>query len=125
MRPALALISALLLAALAAAPVSAKPPTKEPQGPVFAEFAAGEVCDFNLREESLDSRAKTITFDRRDGAFKQNLSGRLVERLTNLDTGASIVRNSSGPAKVFVNDVGHFVIKYGGSSVPPILDGRV
>ena len=92
-----------LLVLLAAAPVSAAPPTKEPQPPVFDEFAAGDVCDFAIRVESLESKAKSIAFDRRDGALKVNLSGSLVEQLTNLDTGASVVRQSSGPAKVSLN----------------------
>src|SRR4051794_9141549 len=100
MRRALTLIPAALLVLMVAAPVSAKPPTNEPQGPVFDEFAAGDVCDFALRVESLESRAKSITFDRHDGALKVNLSGSLVEQVTDLDTGASVIRQSSGPAKV-------------------------
>lgn len=125
MRPALALISALFLALLAAAPVSAAPPSKEPQGSDPVEFAPGEVCDFGLRQEIVATKAKTITFDRRDGAFEQNLSGLIVEKVTNLDTGASLVLQSSGPAKVFLNDVGHLVIRYGGASVLPFFDGDV
>ncbi len=125
MRRALTLIPAVLLVLMVAAPVSAKPPTKDPQGPVSTEFAAGEVCDFPVRQESLESRAKTITFDRRDGAFKQNLSGTIVEQLTNLDTGASVIRRSSGPGKVSVNDAGHVVLTFGGASVLPFFDGDV
>jgi hypothetical protein len=125
MRPALALISGLLLTLLMATPVSAAPPTKEPQGPAAADYAAGEVCDFNLRQETVATMAKTITFDRRDGAFRQNLSGMIIERVTNLDTGASLVLQSSGPAQVFVNDVGHIVLKFGGASVLPFFNGDV
>jgi hypothetical protein len=125
MRRDLALFAAALLVLLLAAPASAAPPTKEPQSPVVNEFAPGDVCDFAVRQESLVSKAKTITFDRRDGAFGQNLSGAIIERVTNLDTGASIVLQSSGPAKVFVNDAGHIVLRYGGASVLPFFDGDV
>ena len=118
MRRALTLVFASLLVLLVAAPVSAAKPTKEPQGPVLNEFAAGEVCDFPVRVESLETKAKAITFDRRDGALKVNLSG-------SLDTGASVVRQSSGPAKVFLNDAGHIVLRYGGASVLPFFDGDV
>jgi hypothetical protein len=125
MRRALTLVFASLLVLLVAAPVSAATPTKEAQGPVLNEFAAGDVCDFAVRVESLETNAKAITFDRRDGALKVNLSGSLVEQMTNLDTGKSIVRQSSGPAKVFQNDAGHIVLKYGGASVLPFFDGDV
>ena len=57
--------------------------------------------------------------------FKVNLSGSLVEQLTNLDTGVSVVRQSSGPAKVSLNDAGHVVFRYGGASVLPFFDGDV
>jgi hypothetical protein len=125
MRRVLTLIPAALLVLMVAAPVSAKPPTKEPQSPVFDEFAAGDVCDFAVRVESLASKAKSITFDRRDGALKVNLNGTLVERVTNLDTGASVIRQSSGPVKVSLNDAGHVVLDYGGASVLPFFDGDV
>jgi len=125
MRRALTLIPAVLLVLMAAGPVSATPPTKEPEPPVSDEFAAGDVCDFAIRVESLESKAKTILFDRRDGALKVNLSGSLVEQITNLDTGASVIRQSSGPAKVSLNDAGHVVFKYGGASVLPFFDGDV
>jgi len=125
MRRALTLGPAVLLVLAFAAPVSAAPPTKEPQGPVFDEFAAGDVCDFAVRVESLDSKAKAILFDRRDGALVVNLSGSLIEQITNLDTGASVIRQSSGPAKVSLNAAGHVVLKYGGASVLTFFDGDV
>ena len=49
------------------------------------EFLAGEVCDFAVRLENAGN-PKAITFARRDGQFKQNLSGRIVTTVTNLDT---------------------------------------
>ena len=125
MRRALTLIPAALLVLAVASPASAAPPVKEPQGPILNEFAAGDVCDFPVRVESLQSKAKSITFDRRDGALKVNLSGALIERVTNLDTGASVIRQSSGPAKVSVNDAGHVVLTYGGASVLTFFDGDV
>jgi hypothetical protein len=125
MRRALTPAFATLLVLAFASPVSAAPPTREAQGSFVNDFAAGDVCDFAVRTESVVTNATTTTFDRRDGAFRQNLSGRLVERVTNLDTGASVIRNSSGPAKVFVNDASHVVLTYGGASVLPFFDGDV
>ena len=113
MRRALALVTSFLLLLLAAAPASAAPPTREPFAPLVAEYPAGEVCDFDLLVESTELKAKAITFDRRDGAFRQNLTGRIVQRATNLETGASVTRNSSGPGKVSINDAGHVVIGFG------------
>jgi hypothetical protein len=125
MRRAYRIIAALFLVLVSAAPVSAAPPTMESTGPIVEEYPAGVTCDFAVRLESIVSKAKTITFDRRDGSFAQNTSGTIVERVTNLDTGASVVRNSSGPGKLGLNSAGHVVIRFGGASVLTFFDGDV
>lgn len=125
MRRFLTLLAPIVLVLVLASPVSAAPPTKEPQQAFSVDFAPGEVCAFAVRQETTEISAKTITFDRHDGAFRQALSGRIVERITNLETGASVIRKSSGPAKVSINAAGHLEIKFGGSSVVPFFEGDV
>ena len=125
MRCALTLVAPLVLVLAAAAPASAAPPAHDPFAPLNVDFAAGEVCDFNLRLESTELKAKAITFDRHDGAFRQNLTGMIVQRATNLDTGASVTRNSSGPGRVSINAAGHVVISFGGASLLTFFEGDV
>ena len=120
----LASLSALLLVVAAASPAMAKPPTKEPIPTDTQEFAAGEVCDFAVRLEN-EGKPKAITFDRKDGELKENLTGRIVATVTNIDTGASVTRNSSGPGKVSVNAAGHIVLRFGGASVFVLFEGDV
>jgi hypothetical protein len=120
----LASLATLVLVAAAAAPVLAAPPTKEPLPTDSSEFAAGEVCDFAVRIDYV-GKPKAITFDRRDGQFKQNLSGHLVATVTNLDTGDSVTRNASGPGKITVNAAGHTVLRFNGASVFTLFEGDV
>ena len=125
MRPALTLLAPLVLVLATAAPANAAPPTREPFQPLFIEFAAGEVCDYPVRIESTELKAKSITFDRRDGVFGQNLTGRIVLTVTNLANGASASFNASGPGKASVNEAGHFVVRSGGSTLAWFFDGDV
>ncbi|TMF35805.1 MAG: hypothetical protein E6I26_09565 [Chloroflexi bacterium] len=125
MRRALTLLAPFVLVLATAAPASAAPPTREPFQPLFVEFAPFEVCDFAVRIETTELNAKSITFDRRDGQFRQNLNGRIVEMATNLETGASATFNSSGPGKVWLNEAGHVVARFGGSSLIFFFDGDV
>ncbi len=119
----LASVTALILIAAVAAPVSANPPTKEPTPNGASDFDAGVVCDFPVRLDYPVFKAKLITFDRKDGQFRQNLSGHAVATVTNLATGASATRNSSGPGKVAINAAGHAVISINGGSVLAFFDG--
>ena len=125
MRPiTLASLSAILLAGLVAGSVSAAKPIKSPTPLEPAEFRAGVTCDFAVRLESV-GKPKSITFVRRDDALKVNSSGRIVTTITNLDTGASVTRDSSGPSHVSRNAAGHVVLRYGGATVFPLFDGDV
>jgi hypothetical protein len=95
----------LALLALFAPTATADKPLKEPlPPPEDAVHPAGLVCPFPLGEEVLSNRGKSITFS--DGS--QLVTGTLKERLTNLDTGESIVVNISGPGTFTVEgDVLH------------------
>ncbi|MFL5777550.1 MAG: hypothetical protein ACJ761_01285 [Chloroflexota bacterium] len=104
-------------------PALAAKPEKAARSADSATFAAGDVCDFPLRLDYPDARLHAIVFDRRDGAFRENVGGRLVARATNLSTGASVTRNSSGPARLWVASDGQLVVRYGGSSLFPFFDG--
>ena len=118
------LLPVVLLLGLAV-PVSAAPPQREPFEATNSEFGSEEVCDFPVRVETIVMDAKTITFDRRDGLFRQVVNGRIVTRVTNLETGASMTLNSSGPGVVTQNAAGHTVYAYGGSSVLTFFEGDV
>jgi hypothetical protein len=120
----LASLSALLLAAALAGPAAAAKPIKEPTPLDPSEIPAGVTCDFAVRIESV-GKPKSITFDRRDGALRVNSSGRIVSTITNVDTGASVTRDSSGPGRVSRNAAGHIVLRYGGATVFPLFDGDV
>jgi hypothetical protein len=93
------------LLALLAPAAAADKPLKEPLPPLEdAVYPAGLICPFPLLEEVLVNRGKSITFS--DGS--QLVTGTLKERLTNLDTGESIVVNISGPGTFTVEgDVLH------------------
>lgn len=95
----------LALLALFTTTATAGKPLKEPlPPPEDAIHPAGLVCPFALGEEVLSDRGKSITFS--DGS--QLVTGTLKEKLTNLDTGESIVVNVSGPGKFTVEgDVLH------------------
>jgi hypothetical protein len=110
-----------LLLLLSAVPVTGAQPVKEYLTPSDAVFAAREVCPFAIRLHPEEFDAKTISFVRRDDRFRVIESGRIVMRSTNLKTGASVVRNSSGPAKYSINAAGHLVLSLGGSSVLPFF----
>ena len=86
----LALASALLLAqpAIAAKPVREDVP--------FEPFVlSADVCGFEVLHEAVVNKTKQLTFS--DG--RQQTSGVLKLRLTNLETGESIVVNASGPGR--------------------------
>lgn len=119
------LVAPFALVLATASPASAAPPSHEPSEPIVQEFAAGEVCDFPVRVESTEIKAKVTTFDRRDGAFVQNMTGTVVQKATNLESGAWVIRKSSGPGRLTINDAGHVVIRFGGSSLLTFFEGDV
>lgn len=68
-------------------------PEKEPLPFEPTEFAAGEVCPFAIRIESVANNATIKVF----ASGREIITGRLTLRLTNLEADRSIVVNASGP----------------------------
>lgn len=84
----------------------------EPLPPEF--YPAGVVCDFDLTIETLVDSGRSITFPAdEDGAVRQLIVGRLVMRVINEATEASLTLNVSGPGK-FVYDGEVLHIRGGG-----------
>jgi hypothetical protein len=101
-----------LVFALAAA-ILVLPSTSAVAGAPIREFLPAEdlliegSCDFPILAEVLVNEEHTITFfDSEGNPTTQIVQGRLVVRLTNTETGESIVRNISGPGTfTFTEDV--------------------
>jgi len=103
----LAILGAIALVAVAAAPVLAGgKPVKASDGSLPpVTYPAGEVCDFDLLYEDILNTSHSLTFPAADdGAERVLFGGRIVLRLTNLDTGASRIYNASGPGTFTFGD---------------------
>ena len=71
------------------------------------DFAAGLACSFELAGEPVISKEVVTTYPAdANGDVKTEITGRLVARLTNVDTGTSIVRNLSGPVTIVIHPDG-------------------
>jgi hypothetical protein len=87
-RSILAIPASLLAIALATGPVAAAKPdrsfTGSPEGCIT--FAAGELCDFGIQIDFLVDREYLTTFFDKDGnVARDNFTGSLRVRITNLD----------------------------------------
>src|SRR5690349_21138960 len=77
---------------------SASGPTREPTNNQPFVFPAGVACPFSLGVGIVTDRETTTTWPAdRHGDVRSHVSGKLVLRLTNEDTGASLVVDASGP----------------------------
>lgn len=86
------------------------------------EFAAGELCPFAVRIEAVENKEIATTFTDKDGnPTRQLITGRLVMRITNLATGASIVRNVSGPGMLTFHADGTLTVVLRGGSLLYLL----
>ena len=110
MRRSLALVAFALMAVMAAPSVAwadAPPPTVEEQPEFNVKFAAGEVCDFELRIRSLQNDIVDKTFFDAHGDPKRVVSkGTLIVKVRNLETRDWLIRNASGPVFVRINPDG-------------------
>lgn len=117
----LVLASALLL--VSAVPVAADgKPTRVflPAGTVTT--TAGQVCPFALQQEVLVNQEYGIIFT--DAAGQPThiiITGRFVVRLTNLDSGNSMVLNASGPGTLTFNADGTLTLDAQGPATALLL----
>lgn len=105
-------LAAVAAAALAlAAPVAAAPPIKEDSPPLEVSFPAGAFCSFGVTIESVQNGLFTITFLDADGNLRWIFgAGQSILRVTNDDSGESIVVNASGPGKIVPQPDGSLLI---------------
>jgi hypothetical protein len=85
-------------------------PTRVPLPDSFStlELGAGKACGFELTGEPVVNHEFATTFPAdANGDVRQLFNGRLIERLTNVDTGTSIV--------VDISERGRFVLHADGS----------
>lgn len=68
-------------------------PVRQPLPSPHTTFAAGQLCDFPVAVQTLQNNEIVTTFS--DG--RQRVTGALKIRLTNVDTGESLIVNASGP----------------------------
>jgi hypothetical protein len=82
------------------------------------------MCDFAvLAEVVVDNEYITTYFDKAGNPTRAHISGRLVVRLTNMETDASVVRNISGPGTLLFGD--RFVLKATGPWLFAFLPGEL
>ena len=96
-----------------------RPVTREPNMPTTWTFAAGEVCPFKTTIVDIVNQTTTLVFP--NGESRGN--GRLVERITNVDTGKTVTRNISGPGASTYGPNGEWILTLTGSSIFWAYDG--
>lgn len=109
------LLASVLLAVVLAigfvAPVAASGPTRDVYAIGAGTLPAGEACAFPLAFEPIVANAHTLTFpEQPDGTVREQVSGRIVVRFTNTNTGKSVVYNISGPGRFVYYPDGSFTL---------------
>ena len=94
-------------------------PTLAPNMPTSWHFEPGEVCSFEVMIEDIVNETKTLAFPNGESRG----SGRLLERITNLETGKSVVRNISGPGASTYGPNGEWILTLTGASIFWAYDG--
>jgi hypothetical protein len=89
----LVVFGAAIVLALGGQPARAAAPERIPIPPFHDIFKAGVVCPFSVAVDQLKMN-ETLTVLSNGRVF---LTGNSVQRVTNLDTGNSVVLNVSGP----------------------------
>lgn len=125
---AVAVIAGAALVALGSAPASAgvvggggKPSPREfvESGLPFT-FPAGTACDFDVTLSEVANNEFAQTFPNGNTL----ITGRLVIRIANDETGESVVRNVSGPALITTGSNGEQVFALSGASLSPVFEGN-
>jgi hypothetical protein len=93
-----------------AVPASGSPPIPLPPNP-DTSYAAGDVCPFPLRVTPEVN--KSLLHILRSGDWI--VTGKLIQRVTNLRTGKSLSITANGPVRVIFHDNGTFTLISHGS----------
>lgn len=122
LRRTLAITAAVGLVLALAGPAAAGKPERVavPQ----ETFVISGFCDFDVLVEPLASKTFNTTFFDRDGnPTRDHGTGRLVIRMTNIDSGRSIELNISGPGRFVEGPAGLTVDTYGNWML--FIDGQL
>jgi hypothetical protein len=137
-RGKIVLVAALAasLALPAAAAAAGQPTRTKIPDSLFTDSApAGAVCPFAISVAPLVNNAYNLTYPPdANGDVREIASGHAVVRLTNDETGKSIVPNTTGPQMTVIHPDGSETITLGGPTllgnlIPPVpglvvVDGR-
>lgn len=93
--PAFLATALIVLAATAVAAAAAA--ARVPVDNESFTLPGAPLCGFDVDVTVLSNNEQSTTTTLADGTVIEKITGTLVERYTNLDTGATIVRNVSGP----------------------------
>jgi hypothetical protein len=123
-----AIVGGAALLVLGAAPASAGPVggggQPGPREPVDTglptTFPAGVVCDFPITVSEVVNNEYSRTFPNGNTLT----TGRIVLRVTNDETGESVVRNSSGPGLLTTGPNGEEVLIAHGPTLFPVFEGE-
>ena len=118
MKRSLAAITiAALLVLIPGTSAQARKPVRQPVPDFNATVPAGVLCPFKIVVKTLVNREKQLTYlDEQGNPVRATITGRLVARIKNGDTGASVVRNISGPVFLTFHADGSLTIKLTGIS---------
>jgi hypothetical protein len=108
-------VSALAFSVLlaTASPASALKPFRFQPGPNPDILLEG-VCDFPvLGQDVVNKLVITDFFDRDGNLVRETGTGQIVERVTNLETGKSLVKNISGPGTFTFDETGATLVATG------------
>jgi hypothetical protein len=113
MRRLLVVVFLMGLALLGPASIARADKPQRQDVPDFEPFIVSGICSFDLRVTQLVNEEVTSTFQ--DG--RQQTTGQLTVRLTNIATGKSIDVNVSGPVTYTPNPDGSFTAVFRGRSL--------
>ncbi len=121
------LLTALAVLVLGSSPADAAGrPTREPLSYQPNAFPAGLACDFEVATEDVINEEVATTFPpQANGDVMTLVSGRLVSRVTHVDTGESIELNASGPGQIVTHPDGSVTATVEGPSFLILLPGDV
>jgi hypothetical protein len=102
---------AAVLGSALAVPALANQPLIQPFPNVPGEFPAGVACPFAVAHTPVSgNETDKQYFDRAGNFVKEIITGGFHERLTNVDTGKSLIQNASGVARITPNPNGTYTL---------------